>query len=124
MMGNRAAHDCGVFFELVCAVRRFEEAAAKDKQRAQEEKEAYEQSDNCKAWKNGGEAKANEEPDSKKRKKDPNAPKGASTAYILYSVDEGVNAKLKEANPDMKMCDISKLKGVQWKALSEEEKKP
>jgi len=51
MMGNQAAHDCGVFFELVCAVRRFEEAAAKDKQRAQEEKEAYEQSDNCKAWK-------------------------------------------------------------------------
>jgi len=60
----------------------------------------------------------------KKKKKDPNAPKGASTAYIHYSVDEGVNAKLKEANPDIKPCDMTKLKGVQWKALSEEEKKP
>lgn len=58
----------------------------------------------------------------KRKKKDPNAPKRASSAYLFY-----VNAKRDKArkdHPDLKMTEITSLLAEQWKGLSDREKKP
>jgi len=54
-----------------------------------------------------------------RKPKDPNAPKKAVSAYLLYS--NSVRDAVRAANPTMKMTEIAKLIGAQWKALSEEE---
>ena len=57
-----------------------------------------------------------------KKVKDPNAPKKASNAWILY-----LNAHRDEfrgKHPDMKMPELTKLISVQYKALTAEEKAP
>jgi len=56
-----------------------------------------------------------------KKKKDPNAPKGAKSAYIYFSNEQRV--KLKEKNPDMSFGEVAKKIGELYKALSPEEKK-
>ncbi len=58
----------------------------------------------------------------KRKKKDPNAPKKAKSAYIFY-----VNAKMAKArkdNPDLAMPQIISLIADNWKDLNEKEKKP
>lgn len=58
----------------------------------------------------------------KRKKKDPNAPKKASSAYLFY-----VNAKMAKArkdHPDYTMPQIISHIAPGWKALSEKEKKP
>ena len=57
-----------------------------------------------------------------KKAKDPNAPKGALSAFMYFSNE--VRDKIRKENPDMKLTDVSKKIGEQWKALSEEDKKP
>ena len=62
------------------------------------------------------------EPKKAKKVKDPNAPKKASNAWILY-----LNAHRDEfrgKHPDMKMPELTKLISVQYKALTAEEKEP
>ena len=59
---------------------------------------------------------------SKRKAKDPNAPKGVKGSFIQYSGD--VRAQVKEENPDAKVHEISKIIGAMWKALSDEEKAP
>ena len=54
-----------------------------------------------------------------RKPKDPNAPKKAVSAYLLYS--NSVRDAVRAANPTMKVTEIAKLIGAQWKALSEEE---
>jgi hypothetical protein len=55
-----------------------------------------------------------------KKVKDENAPKRPKNAYMFYC--EKTRQSLKEENPDMNMIEITKLIGVNWKKLSEEEK--
>ena len=55
-----------------------------------------------------------------KTKKDKNAPKGAKSAYMLYSADN--RDSVKESNPDMKGPEISKQLGLNWKSESEDVK--
>lgn len=52
--------------------------------------------------------------------RDPSKPKKPKSSY-MYFADE-VRGKLKEANPDAKMPEMSKLIGAEWKKLSTEEK--
>ena len=62
-----------------------------------------------------------------KAKKDPNAPKKALSAFILFSNAKRaeVTAELKAANPDMKgVAEVGKKLGEMWKALSDAEKEP
>jgi len=56
-----------------------------------------------------------------RKPKDPNAPKKALSAYLLYA--NSARDDVRAANPKMKMTEISKVIGAQWKALSEEEQK-
>jgi len=59
---------------------------------------------------------------SKRTRKDPSAPKRPMSAFLLYS--QGLRQKLKAENPTLKNTEISRLLGEQWKAASEEERKP
>ena len=51
----------------------------------------------------------------KKSKKDPNAPKRALTAYIIFSTEEG--KKFREANPEMSATAVIKELGRRWGTL-------
>jgi len=57
-----------------------------------------------------------------KKPKDEKAPKRAQTAYFLFTASR--RASLKAANPEMKVTQLAKLMGAEWKALSEDAKKP
>merc|ERR1719273_777729 len=54
--------------------------------------------------------------------KDPNAPKRALSAYMLYAAS--VHSKIVAENPDMAVGDIMKEQSVWWKGLSESERQP
>jgi len=56
-----------------------------------------------------------------KKVKVPGQPKGPLTAFFLFSGE--VRQGIKEAHPEAKVTDISKLIGEQWKSLSETERK-
>jgi hypothetical protein len=56
-----------------------------------------------------------------KKKKDPNAPKKWSTAYLLFCNDN--RNKVKEANPSIVATEITKELGKMWKTISDEDKK-
>merc|ERR1712066_1150374 len=56
-----------------------------------------------------------------KKPKDPNKPKNAPSSYLLYCND--VRARFQEENKGMKISQISKLIGAEWKTLSDEDKK-
>jgi structure-specific recognition protein 1 len=55
----------------------------------------------------------------KKAKKDPNAPKRASNAYIIFSNQN--RARIREENPGAKMGEIAKLLGEEYKKLGKGE---
>ncbi len=57
-----------------------------------------------------------------KKDKDPNAPKRAATAYQLYS--SATRNDLKEANPEVRHTDITKMISEKFKALTPEELAP
>lgn len=48
-------------------------------------------------------------------RKDPNAPKKARTAYIIFSIEEG--RKVREANPEMSATEVVKEIGRRWNAV-------
>ena len=58
----------------------------------------------------------------RKVKKDPNKPKGATSAFVYYSKE--ARPLIKAASPDMAFGDIAKKIGADWKALGEDAKKP
>ena len=58
----------------------------------------------------------------RKVKKDPNKPKGATSAFVYYSKE--ARPLIKAASPDMAFGDIAKKVGADWKALGEDAKKP
>ena len=57
-----------------------------------------------------------------KKKKDPNAPKRAMTAYFLFANSR--RQEIKAENPDISFGDLNKQIGAEFKALSEEERRP
>ncbi|KAJ7584779.1 high mobility group box domain-containing protein [Mycena floridula] len=58
----------------------------------------------------------------RKTKKDPNAPKRALSAYMFFSQDW--RERIKTENPDAGFGEVGKLLGAKWKELDDEEKKP
>jgi transcriptional regulator HMO1 len=52
--------------------------------------------------------------------KDPNAPKGPASAYILFQND--IRAAYKKEHPEMTNKELLRLIGDQWKALEEDKK--
>lgn len=62
----------------------------------------------------------------KRKEKDPNAPKRAASAYMLWLNDNRASIKdeLLTSNPDAKITDVTKRAGELWKELSEAEKAP
>ena len=57
-----------------------------------------------------------------KKEKDPNAPKRAMSAYILFGQVEG--KKIRESNKDMSAADVMKEIGARWAKLDSEAKQP
>ncbi len=57
----------------------------------------------------------------KKKKKDPNAPKRAVTAFMFYSTK--MRPIIKEEKPDIKFTEMGKLIGEKWRELSDDDKK-
>tara|TARA_B100000902_G_scaffold318447_1_gene310373 strand:+ start:331 stop:918 length:588 start_codon:yes stop_codon:yes gene_type:complete len=57
-----------------------------------------------------------------KKKKDPNAPKRASSAWIFYTSEK--RSELHEENPDKKMTELTTIMSEMWRNLTDEEKKP
>jgi len=66
------------------------------------------------------ESEEEEEAKPKKVKKDKNAPRGATTSYIFFSVDN--RARVKAANPDINFGDLSRLLAKEWKECSKEDR--
>ena len=58
----------------------------------------------------------------KKEKKDKNAPKGAMSAYMLFCADQ--RAKLKEEHPDWGLPEMGKALGAAWGLLDDAAKEP
>jgi len=56
----------------------------------------------------------------KKRKKDPNAPKKAMSAYLYFCNDK--RPAISQANPELKMTDIAKLLAAEWRECTEGDK--
>ena len=59
---------------------------------------------------------------SKKATKDPNAPKRAASAYIIFGQHK--RQEVKDAHPEFKSPDIMREIGRLWKELTDEEKQP
>ena len=57
-----------------------------------------------------------------KKKKDPNAPKRASTAWIFYTTE--MRPKVRDENPDKKMPELTTIMSEMWRNLSDEDKEP
>lgn len=57
---------------------------------------------------------------SKKSSKDPNAPKKAMSAYLLFS--SHIRPEVKKENPDAPFAEIAKIIGAKYKKLSPEER--
>ena len=57
----------------------------------------------------------------KKKKKDPNAPKRATTAFMFYS--NKMRPIIKKEKPDIKFTEMGKLIGEKWRGLSSDDKK-
>jgi len=61
-----------------------------------------------------------------KKKKDPNAPKRAMSAYLLYTQEQRpfVKADMEKSGEKVKVTEIMKALAAKWKALTEREKEP
>lgn len=58
----------------------------------------------------------------KSKKKDPNAPKKNLNSYMFYTRE--VREEVASANPTLKVNEVAKIIGEQWRKLSEEAKQP
>merc|ERR1719482_1168633 len=58
----------------------------------------------------------------KKKAKDPNKPKRAMVAFMYFSIDQ--RPVMQKKNPTMKIAEISKLLGAQWRSMSATQKAP
>ena len=87
----------------------FEEEAKKLSAQYKEDKAKYDE-ENPKQKKRKGDGESSK--GSKKAKKDPNAPKAALSAYMLWTASERDNVK--KENPDMKPTEIMSKLGSLW----------
>jgi hypothetical protein len=85
----------------------WDEIAAKDKQRYMIEKAQY-----TGPW----------QVPWKRVRKDPSAPKRPMSAFLFFS--QGKRSEIKNANPDMKNTEVSRILGEQWRNLLDEERSP
>jgi structure-specific recognition protein 1 len=71
-----------------------------------------------------GDDSAAEKPKKKKakRKKDPNAPKNALSAYMFFSKE--MRPKVLDQTPGLAVTEVAKVIGAKWKELDEEDKAP
>lgn len=58
----------------------------------------------------------------KKAKKDPNAPKRPTSAYMFFAQDQ--RSKVIAANPNAAFTEIGSILGQNWKSLSDSYKSP
>lgn len=57
-----------------------------------------------------------------RRKKDPNAPKRALSAYMFFANEN--RDIIKSENPDVSFAQVGRLLGEKWKSLTAEDKQP
>mmetsp|Transcript_27894 Transcript_27894/g.28175 ORF Transcript_27894/g.28175 Transcript_27894/m.28175 type:complete len:223 (-) Transcript_27894:283-951(-) len=102
---------------------KFEALAAKDKERYEEEMQFYVPPD-PESEEMSAHPLSDMEPAKGKRrkkpKKDKNAPKGALSAYFVYSAE--LRDQIREEHPEMSLGSIAKMIGARWRELSAEEK--
>jgi len=101
----------------------YEEMHAKDKLRYDEEMKNYTKPES------DSESESEEEEKKKPRKKakrDPDAPKKASNAYLYYTKEnrEKVKKEMHAKDPAIKLTDVTKELGARWKSLTPVEKAP
>mmetsp|Transcript_2189 Transcript_2189/g.3377 ORF Transcript_2189/g.3377 Transcript_2189/m.3377 type:complete len:181 (+) Transcript_2189:64-606(+) len=58
----------------------------------------------------------------KRAKKDPNAPKGALSSYIIFS--NVARNEIKAENPETPVTEVMRIIGERWRAMSAEDKLP
>merc|ERR1711959_581453 len=58
----------------------------------------------------------NGKPKKKKKAKDPNKPKRAMVAFMYFSIEQ--RPVMQRQNPTLKIADISKMLGAQWRSMS------
>ena len=85
----------------------WDDVAAKDKQRYMVEKSSY-----TGPW----------QVPWKRAKKDPSAPKRPMSAFLYFSQDK--RRQIKEANPNIRNTEVSRILGELWRNANEEEKNP
>ncbi|KAG1699136.1 hypothetical protein DVH05_014053 [Phytophthora capsici] len=88
--------------------RPYDELAAADKRRYQEEKEDYVPDPSFETTKGS------------RKKKDPNAPKRALSAYFFFCND--VRQEVRDENPNKKITEIATLLAERWRALPEKKR--
>ena len=57
-----------------------------------------------------------------KKEKDPNAPKRATTGFMVFSNE--IRPKVKTEHPDAKVTDLAKIIGEKWRGMTYAQKKP
>ncbi|EDO17018.1 hypothetical protein Kpol_1065p34 [Vanderwaltozyma polyspora DSM 70294] len=57
-----------------------------------------------------------------RRKKDPNAPKRALSAYMFFANE--TRDIVKAENPDVSFGQVGRILGEKWKAMTDEDKQP
>lgn len=98
----------------------FEDLAKADKKRHAKEMETYTPPDPPSGSEESDGDNSPTKSKKKKPKKDPNMPKKAATAYILFS--NATRAEIKEENPDLDNKEIMGELGRLWKELDDEDK--
>jgi len=95
----------------------FIEKNAQDKKRYDKEMKSYTPPE-----KDSDESSDDAPQKKKKAKKDPNAPKKATTAFMQFSNE--LRPKIRAQHPEMKMTEVAVELGKRWKVLSDADKKP
>lgn len=61
-------------------------------------------------------------PATRRKRKNPNDPKGPKNAYIFFTMDDKVRNEISEANPGISRPEMTKLIGQKWSSLSDDVK--
>ena len=63
-------------------------------------------------------------PAGRRKRKNPDDPKGPKNAYIFYNMDADVRSEMEKKYPDASRTEITKHIGEAWRNLSADEKQP
>merc|ERR1711861_51807 len=64
----------------------------------------------------------NGKPKKKKKAKDPTKPKRAMVAFMYFSIEQ--RPVMQRQNPTLKIAEVSKMLGAQWRSMSASQKAP